>query len=92
VISAINGFPIVRLRINAVIVLFGMLITLRDALTSISHGNTFFSLTGSQMYLGSACWSGLPASVWIVVIAFAIGIFLSAKIRWAVRRASGSAS
>jgi simple sugar transport system permease protein len=80
-IGAINGFLIVRLRINAFIVTLGMLITLRGLLTGISHGQTFFGLTGSQMYLGSASWFGLPASIWVVVITFGIGIFVLAKTR-----------
>lgn len=80
-VGAINGFLIVRLRINAFIVTLGMLITLRGVLTGISHGQTFFGLTGSQMYLGSATWLGLPASIWIVAITFAIGIFALAKTR-----------
>jgi simple sugar transport system permease protein len=80
-IGAINGFLIVRLRINAFIVTLGMLITLRGVLTGISHGQTFFGLTGSQMYLGSATWFGIPASIWVVLIAFAIGIFVLAKTR-----------
>jgi simple sugar transport system permease protein len=81
VIGAINGLLIVRLRINAFIVTLGMLITLRGVLTGISHGQTFFGLTGSQMYLGSSSWFGLPASIWVVFIAFAIGIFVLAKTR-----------
>jgi simple sugar transport system permease protein len=81
VIGAINGLLIVRLRINAFIVTLGMLITLRGVLTGISHGQTFFGLSRSQMYLGSATWLGLPASIWVVVIAFAIGIFVLAKTR-----------
>lgn len=80
-IGAINGLLIVRLRINAFIVTLGMLITLRGVLTGISHGQTFFGLTGSQMYLGSSSWFGLPASIWVVFIAFAIGIFVLAKTR-----------
>lgn len=80
-IGAINGFLIVRLRINAFIVTLGMLITLRGVLTGISHGQTFFGLTGSQMYLGSATWFGLPASIWVVLIVFAVGIFILAKTR-----------
>src|SRR5438045_3330478 len=81
VIGGINGFLIVRLRINAFIVTLGMLITLRGLLTGISHGQTFFGLTGSQMYLGSARWLRLPTSIWVVLIAFAIGIFVLAKTR-----------
>jgi simple sugar transport system permease protein len=81
VIGMINAFLIVRLRINAFIVTLGMLITLRGVLTGISHGQTFFGLTGSQMYLGSSTWLGLPASIWVVLITFAIGIFALAKTR-----------
>jgi simple sugar transport system permease protein len=81
VIGAVNGFLIVRLRINAFIVTLGMLITLRGVLTGISHGQTFFGLSGSQMYLGSATWFGWPASIWVVVIIFAVGIFVLAKTR-----------
>jgi simple sugar transport system permease protein len=81
VIGAINGFLIVRLRINAFIVTLGMLITLRGVLTGISKGQTFFGLSGSQMYLGSATWLGWPASIWVVLIIFAIGIFVLAKTR-----------
>lgn len=80
-IGVINGLLIVRLRINAFIVTLGMLITLRGLLTGISHGQTFFGLTGSQMYLGSADWLGLPASIWVVLITFALGIAVLAKTR-----------
>ena len=80
-IGAINGFLIVRLRINAFIVTLGMLITLRGVLTGISHGQTFFGLTGSLMYLGSATWFGLPSSIWVVLITFALGIVALAKTR-----------
>jgi simple sugar transport system permease protein len=81
VIGAVNAFLIVTLRINAFIVTLGMLITLRGLLTGISHGQTFFGLTGSQMYLGSATILGLPASVWLVIVAFAIGIFALSRLR-----------
>ena len=69
------------MRVNAFIVTLGMLITLRGVLTGISHGQTFFGLTGSQMYLGSASWFGLPASIWVVGVSFVIGIFALAKTR-----------
>ncbi len=80
-VGALNGFLIVRLRINAFIVTLGMLITLRGVLTGISHGQTFFGLTGSLTYLGSATWLGLPSSIWVVLIVFAIGIVVLAKTR-----------
>ena len=82
VIGAINGFLIVALKINAFIVTLGMLITLRGLLTGISHGQTFFwPKPESQTYLGRVSWLGLPASVWVVIVAFAIGIAVLARTR-----------
>jgi simple sugar transport system permease protein len=80
-IGTVNGLLIVRLGLNAFILTLGGLIALRGLLTGVSHGQTFFGLTGSQMYLGSATWLGLPTSVWVVVIAFGLGIFALSRLR-----------
>jgi len=81
-IGAVNGFLIVKLRINAFIVTLGMLITLRGLLRGISKGQTFFFLEpNSQTYLGTSKWLGQPTAIWVVVIAFAIGIFALWKTR-----------
>jgi simple sugar transport system permease protein len=50
------------------------LIVLRGLLTGISGGQTFFGLPPSMMYLGTAVWFGLPASVWLCLLLFAVGI------------------
>ena len=42
-----------------------MLIVLRGLLTGISGGQTFFDLPESMLYLGTAEWLGVPASIWM---------------------------
>jgi len=73
-IGAFNGLLIIRFQLNGFIVTLGMLITLRGLLTGISGGRTFFALPSSMTYLGQASWLGLPASVWICLILFALAI------------------
>lgn len=72
-IGVINAVLVVKLGLNAFIVTLGMLITLRGLLTGISSGQTFFGMGSSMTYVGTANWVGIPASIWICVLAFAIG-------------------
>lgn len=74
VIGAANAVLIVRFGLNGFIVTLGMLIVLRGLLTGISGGQTFFDLPESMMYLGSAIWFGVPASIWICLVLFAVGV------------------
>jgi simple sugar transport system permease protein len=73
-VGAINGLLIVRFGLNGFIVTLGMLIVLRGFLTGISGGKTFFNLPSSFLYLGTATWLGLPASIWICLAAFAAAV------------------
>lgn len=73
-IGAFNGLLIVRFGLNGFIVTLGMLIVLRGLLTGISGGQTFFALPESMTYLGSAVWLGVPASIWLSLLLFAVGI------------------
>ncbi len=75
-IGAINALLIVRFGLNGFIVTLGMLIVLRGLLTGISGGQTFFNLPPSMLYLGSALWLGVPASIWLCLLLFAVGIVL----------------
>ncbi|MGP3961828.1 ABC transporter permease [Nonomuraea sp. 3N208] len=75
-IGAINALLIVRFGLNGFIVTLGMLIVLRGLLTGISGGQTFFNLPASMLYLGSALWLGVPASIWLCLLLFAAGIVL----------------
>jgi simple sugar transport system permease protein len=73
-IGAVNAVLIVRFGLNGFIVTLGMLIVLRGLLTGISGGQTFFNLPPAMLYLGSAIWFGVPASIWICLVLFAAGI------------------
>ncbi|NUS17055.1 MAG: ABC transporter permease [Streptomyces sp.] len=73
-IGAVNALFIINFGLNGFIVTLGMLIVLRGVLTGVSGGQTFFRLPGSMLYLGSTEWLGMPASVWVCLVLFAIGI------------------
>ncbi|MGA5299700.1 ABC transporter permease [Nucisporomicrobium flavum] len=75
-IGVANAALIVRFGLHGFIVTLGMLIVLRGLLTGISGGQTFFNLPESMMYPGTAVWFGVPASIWICVVAFVAGIVL----------------
>ena len=74
VIGAVNALFIIRFGLNGFIVTLGMLIVLRGLLTGISGGQTFFNLPSSMLYLGTTQWFGVPVSVWVTLVLFAIGI------------------
>src|ERR1700733_4870422 len=65
VVGAINGFLIVRLRLNAFIVTLAMLILLRGVQLGTTSGKTLFDLPSGYLYLGSGKWIGIPVSIWI---------------------------
>ncbi|MEV7076230.1 ABC transporter permease [Streptomyces sp. NPDC091972] len=73
-VGAVNALFIIRFGLNGFIVTLGMLIVLRGILTGISGGQTFFQLPQSMLYIGTAEWLGMPASVWVCLILFAVGI------------------
>jgi len=73
-VGSFNGLLIVRFRLNGFIVTLGMLIVLRGLLTGISGGQTFFLLPPSMLYLSNAKWLGMPASIWVCLLAFAAAI------------------
>lgn len=73
-VGVANAVLIVRFGLNGFIVTLGMLIVLRGLLTGISGGQTFFGLPRSMMYLGTEVWLGIPVSVWLCLVLFAVGI------------------
>jgi simple sugar transport system permease protein len=75
-IGVINALLIIRFGLNGFIVTLGMLIVLRGILTGISGGQTFFQLPKSMLYLGTAEWFGMPVSIWICLMLFAVAIVL----------------
>jgi ribose/xylose/arabinose/galactoside ABC-type transport system permease subunit len=76
IIGTFNGFLIVKLGLNAFIVTLSMLILLRGITLGMASGKTLYDLPPEFTYLGSAVWLGVPASIWICGILFAIGAFL----------------
>ena len=76
VIGFVNGFLVVRLRLNAFIVTLAMLIVLRGVLVGATQGGTLFDLPQPFYALASATLLGLPVSVWIAAAAFAVAGFL----------------
>jgi len=76
-IGAMNGFMVVRLRLNAFIVTLAMLILLRGVTLGITNGKTLFELPASFLYLGSGKWLGVPVSIWVAGILYLLfGLFL----------------
>ncbi|MFF7590358.1 ABC transporter permease [Kitasatospora purpeofusca] len=72
-IGAINGFLILKLRLNGFIVTLGALTLLRGLQVAISQGQSIVNLPGSFTYLGSTSWLGVPAAVWICALLFLAG-------------------
>lgn len=74
VVGALNGFLMMKVRLNGFIVTLGMLITLRGLQTAVTGGQSIFDVPSSFRYLGSTSWIGVPASVWVCLILFIVGI------------------
>jgi simple sugar transport system permease protein len=72
-IGAINGFLILKLRLNGFIVTLGGLTMLRGLQVAISQGQSIVALPASFTYLGRASWLGAPAAVWICLLLFVAG-------------------
>ncbi|MEI5519883.1 ABC transporter permease [Streptomyces brasiliscabiei] len=73
-VGVLNALLIIRFGLNGFIVTLGMLIVLRGVLTGISGGQTFFQLPESMLYLGTAQWFGMPASIWLCLVLFAVAV------------------
>lgn len=75
-IGAINGVLVVKLRLNAFISTLAMLILLRGTTVGITNGQTLFDLPESFVYLGSAQWGGIPASIWVAGVLYLMAILI----------------
>ncbi|MDR3083393.1 MAG: ABC transporter permease [Streptomyces sp.] len=72
-IGAVNGFLVLKLRLNGFIVTLGGLTMLRGLQVALSDGQSITDLPGSFTYLGKANWLGMPAAIWICLVLFAAG-------------------
>ena len=76
-LGAVNGFLVVKMKLNAFIVTLSMLILLRGVTLGMTNGKTLFDLPEPYLYLGTAKWLSVPASIWIAGILYALfGAFL----------------
>jgi simple sugar transport system permease protein len=76
-VGFVNGFLVVRLKLNAFIVTLAMLILLRGVTLGITNGKTLFDLPSEFLYLGTAKWFGVPVSIWVAALLYLIfGLFL----------------
>ncbi len=76
-VGAVNGFLVVRLRLNAFIVTLAMLILLRGITLGITNGKTLFDLPNAFLWLGTAKLLGLPVSIWVAGLLYLMfGLFL----------------
>ena len=73
-IGAFNGFLIIKFQLSAFIVTLAMLIIVHGLHLGPTEGKTLFELPESLLYLGSAVWLSVPASIWIAGALFAAGI------------------
>ncbi len=76
-VGGVNGLLIVKLRLNAFIVTLAMNIVLRGILVGMVSGKTLFDAPNAFFTLGSRDWLGVPVSVWLTGLCFAVaGWFL----------------
>ncbi|MFE8017877.1 ABC transporter permease [Streptomyces antibioticus] len=80
-IGAVNGFLILKLRLNGFIVTLGMLTMLRGLQVALSEGQSIVELPASFTYLGKASWLGAPAAIWICAVLFALAAGAMAWLR-----------
>jgi simple sugar transport system permease protein len=71
-VGFVNGFMVVRLRLNAFIVTLAMLIILRGMLVGATSGRTLFDLPDAFYALMVVTFLGAPLAVWLAAIAFII--------------------
>jgi simple sugar transport system permease protein/ribose transport system permease protein len=73
-IGLVNGFLILRFQLSAFVVTLAMLIVVRGLQLGLTGGKSLFELPDSFLYLGSAAWLGLPASIWITGVLFVLAV------------------
>ena len=71
-VGFVNGFMVVRLKLNAFIVTLAMLIILRGMLVGATSGRTLFDLPDAFYALMMVTFLGLPLAVWLAAVAFLI--------------------
>jgi len=74
IIGALIGLLRTKVGLNAFVVTLGFLTTLRGLQIAITGGQSIIELPAGFTYLGHTSWLGLPASIWVCTLLFALGI------------------
>jgi simple sugar transport system permease protein len=76
-VGFINGFFVIKMRLNAFITTLAVLILLRGITMGMTNGRTLYSLPPEYLYLGSGRWLGVPVSIWLAGFLYLFfGLFL----------------
>ncbi|NUU20290.1 MAG: ABC transporter permease [Streptomycetaceae bacterium] len=75
-IGAVNGFLVVKLKLNAFVVTLAMLIVLRGLQVGMTEGRTLFGMPDAFVALATTTFLEIPASVWLAGAAFAVAGFV----------------
>lgn len=76
-IGFLNGFMIVKLKLNAFIVTLAMLIVLRGLHVGVTEGQTLWDMPDSFFWLATQTFLWMPISVWLSLFVFvSAGIFM----------------
>jgi ribose transport system permease protein len=77
--GAINGFIITRLRVNPFVATLGTGSVFGGSAYIYSKSAPITPTADSFQWLGTASWLGLPVSVWLMLLIYAVGWFALAK-------------
>ncbi len=77
IIGILNGFMIVKLKLNAFNVTLAMLIVLRGLHVGVTEGQTLWDMPSSFFWLATKTFLWMPISVWLALIVFiCAGVFM----------------
>jgi ribose transport system permease protein len=78
-IGTLNGFLVVKLKMNAFIITLSSYIWVRGLVVAVSGGRSAQDLAPSIRWFGIQRVLGLPLTAWIAILCFAVFSFLMAK-------------
>ena len=81
-IGAINGFLIVKVKMNAFIVTLASYIWVRGVVLAVSGGRSAQDLAPAIRYFGIQRLLGLPLTAWLAILCFVVFSFIMAKTRF----------
>lgn len=79
VIGALNGFLIVKMRMNAFIITLASYIWVRGIVLAVSGGRSAQDLARSVRWFGIQRLLGLPLTAWLAISCFVVFSFIMAK-------------